>query len=115
MNNLILIGKNKVRLEERDLNLLNDYERKYESIEIISSSERIDSVISHIINVNRNKVKDLVLDKDILINYEVPSNISKKFTFGDIFSIRKYGKYKYLGIIKETKSGNLIIKIDKYI
>ena len=114
INNLILIGRNKVKLEERNLNILSDYKREFDNIEIISSSERIDSVISHLINIHRNKIKDLIKDKDILINYEIVSNVSKKFIVGDIFSIRKYGKYKYLGIIKNTKSGNYIIKIDKY-
>ena len=115
INNLKLINKNKVNLKEVDINLFKDYKRKYLEIEIISSSERLDSIIAHLINVNRTKVKDLVKDKDILVNYEVPSNISKKMQIGDIFSIRRYGKYKYDGIIKETKSGNLVIKISKYI
>ena len=115
INNLIIIGKSKVKIEERDLNILSNYKREYESLEIISSSERIDTVISHLININRNKVKELIKNKDIILNYEVLTNISKKLIIDDIFSIRKYGKYKYLGIIKETKSGNFIIKIDKYI
>ena len=114
INNLNLIGKTKVKLEERGLDLLNNFKREYETLEIISSSERIDSVISHI-NINRSKIKYLVHNKDILINYEMASSVSKKFVIGDIFSIRKYGKYKYLGVIKNTKSGNLVIQINKYI
>ena len=60
INNLINVGKIKVKLEERDLNLLSNYKREYQSIEIISSSERIDTIISHLINCNRNKIKDLI-------------------------------------------------------
>ena len=115
INNLITVGKSKVKLEERDLNILKEHRREYENIEIVSSSERIDTVISHLININRNKIKELVKNKDIILNYEILINVSKKLLIGDIFSIRKYGKYKYLGIIKKTKSGNLIIRIDKYI
>lgn len=115
INNLVLINKNKVILEERKIDILENYKREYEILEIIASSERIDTVISHLIGINRNKIKDLVKDKDILLNYEVVTNISKRINNGDIFSIRKYGKYKYIGVIKNTKSGNLVIRINKYI
>ena len=33
---------------------------------------------------------------------------------GDIFSIRKYGKYKFNGVLKETKKGGYIIEILQY-
>ena len=115
INNIIMINKSKVTLEERDLSILEDFERKYEEIEMITSSERLDTVISRLIGINRNRIKELVKDKDIILNYQVVLNISKKMEIGDIFSIRRYGKYKYLGIIKTTKSGNLVIKVNKYI
>ena len=115
INNITSINKNKVSLEQRDISILNNYKREYDRIEIIVSSERIDTVVSHLININRNKIKDLIKDKDVFLNYEVLINNSKKLEIGDIFSIRKYGKYKYLGVIKKTKSDNLIIGIDKYI
>ena len=115
INNLNLIKKSKVKLEIRDLSILEDYKREYENLEIIVSSERIDTVISHLIGINRNKIKELIKDKDILLNYEVVTNVSKRLISGDIFSIRKYGKYKYIGVIKNTKGGNLVIQIDKYI
>ena len=115
INNLTIINKSKVKLEERDLNILDNYKREYEDIEIIVSSERIDVIISHLININRNKVKDLIKDKDIILNYDILTNNSKKIEINDIFSIRKYGKYKYLGIVKTTKSSNLVVKINKYL
>jgi len=114
INNLIIINKIRVTLEERDLNILKDFERKYLELEIISSSERIDTVISHLIGINRTKIKDLMKEKDIILNYEVACNISKRLEVGDIFSIRRFGKYRYLGVMKRTKSDNLIIRVNKY-
>ena len=115
LSNLINIKKSSVIIEERPLDELDNFKRQYEEIEIISSSERIDTVISHLIGINRNKIKDLIKNKNIILNYELVQNISKKLQNGDIFSIKKYGKYRYNGIYKTTKSGNLIIKISKYI
>ena len=114
MNNLINIGKINVRLEERDLDLLKDYKREYDDIELIVSSERIDTIISRLIGINRTKIKKLINDKDILLNNNLLKETSKKLNKDDLFSIRKYGKYKYNGIIKNTKSGNIIVNIKKY-
>ena len=115
ISNFINVGKSKIKLIEKDIDFLINYKREYQVIDIISSSERIDTVISHLLNTNRNKVKELIKDKDIILNYNILTNYSKKLINGDIFSIRKHGKYKYIGIEKNTKNGNFIIKINKYI
>lgn len=111
--NLLMIGSNKVVLEKRDINLLNNYEREYETIELIVSSERVDTIIGSLIHTSRDIVINKIKDKEILINYEIPkkSSLLKK---EDIISIRKYGKYKYLGIINTTKKNNYIVLVNKY-
>ena len=108
-----MIGNNKVILEKRDVNLLYDYEREYETIELIVSSERVDTIIGSLIHTSRDIVINKIKDKEILINYEIPkkSSILKK---EDIISIRKYGKYKYMGIINTTKKNNYIVLVNKY-
>ena len=113
--NLTKIKNSNVLLEERDLSILKDYRIEYLELEIISSSERVDTIISRLIGINRNRIKDLIKKKDILLNYSNLIDCSKKLQINDVFSIKKYGKYKYMGIIKNTKSGNLVIKIDKYL
>ena len=114
LSNLNKINNNKIELKKIDINYLKDYKRSYEEINIIVSSERIDTIISNLINCNRLKVIDKIKDKEILINYQIPKN-SYKLNIGDIISIRKHGKYKYNGIIKNTKKNNYIISISKYI
>lgn len=109
------VGRSSIELIEKDLSLLEDYERKYKKIELIVSSERIDTVISTLINTGRSVIKEKQEDKEIFVNYEVVKNISKCFKQDDIFSIRKYGKYKYMGIKKITKKNNYIVIIYKYI
>ncbi len=115
LNHFHSIKKTNITLEERDINLLKDFKRSYLGQDLIVSSERIDTIISHLIGVNRNKIKDLMKNKDILLNYNILTNNSYKLHENDIFSIRKYGKYKYVGVIKQTKNGNLVIRVNKYI
>lgn len=112
--NLKQIGKSKVTLEEVDLNTLENYERKYEEYEIIVSSLRIDNVISSIINTSRSKVVDKLKNKEVIVNYEIINKNSYALKEDDVFSIRKYGKYKFIGVIKSTKKNNFIVKYLKY-
>ena len=113
--NLTLIGKTKVSLKEIDLKDLENYERKYEEYNIVVSSLRIDTVIAKIIKTNRNNVISKIKNNDIILNYEILNKGTYILKENDIFSIRRCGKYKYLGIIKDTKKGNIVIKYLKYI
>ena len=114
-SNFLMVGHSYIEVEEIDVDTFKDYERDYEEFELIVSSERIDTVISSIIHSGRNKIKDLIKDKDIMLNYDYLKDTSYKLKEGDIFSIRRIGKYKYSGIINKTKSNNLVIKIHKYL
>ena len=114
-NNFNKISRYNITIERCDLKLLENYTRNYEEIEVIVSSLRIDTVISRLLNINRNKIKGLIKDKSIMLNYELLKNNSYIIKEDDIFSIRRYGKYKYINIIKNTKSNHYIIKVLKYI
>lgn len=114
-DNLKLIGKSKVTLEEVSLGTLDNYERAYEEHEIIISSLRIDNVVAAIINSSRSKALDKIKNKEVIVNYEVINKNSYILKQDDIFSIRKYGKYKFIGIIKSTKKNNYIVKYLKYL
>ena len=109
------IKNSNIELIERDIDLLNDYEPDFEKLEIITSSLRIDNVVAKIIHTNRDQVKDLIKDKKITFNYDLLKDGAKLLKEGDVFSIRKYGKYKFDFIIKNTKKDNLIIQISKYV
>ena len=114
-NNLKIIRNSKVSLEEVNLNTLSSYERKYETKEIIISSLRIDNVISSIINSSRSKALDKIKNKEVIVNYEIINKNSYILKENDIFSIRRYGKYKFLGVVKSTKKNNYIVSYLKYI
>lgn len=109
------IGKYNITLKKLDNSFLKDYERDYEEIELIVTSLRMDTVISRLIQTNREKIKDKIKDKEILLNHELLKNNSYKLKEDDIFSIKKYGKYKFIKVINTTKKDNYVILINKYI
>lgn len=112
--NLRSISKYNIELVEVDIDLLNSYEKKYEVIELIVPSLRMDTIVSKITHISRSKINEIFLKKEVILNYEILDN----FCFlkeNDVFSIRKYGKYRYVGIKCISKSGNKIIIINKYV
>jgi RNA-binding protein YlmH len=114
-SNLTNIKNVSVTLEERNIDYLKDYKQAFEEYEIIVSSLRIDTLVSRIINTNRNSVIDMIKNKNIIVNYEVINKASYLLKENDIFSIKKYGKYKFMGIKKETKKNNYVISYLKYV
>ena len=104
-----------ISLIEKNIDLLQEYHPNFQEITIINSSLRIDSVIAKIIHTNRDTIKELIKDKKIVYNYELLTNGTKNIQVNDTFSIRKFGKYKFIEIEGNTKKDNLILKILKYI
>lgn len=114
-DNLKMVGNKKVSLEEVNLSVLDNYERKYEEKEMIISSLRVDNIISGIINTSRKVALDKIKNKEVVVNYGVMNKNSYILKESDIFSIRRYGKYKFVGIVKSTKKNNFIVRYLKYI
>ena len=104
-----------IKLIEKNIDLLKEYHPNFQEITIINSSLRIDSVIAKIIHTNRDTIKELIKDKKIFYNYELLTNGTKNIQVNDTFSIRKFGKYKFIEIEGNTKKDNLVLKILKYI
>ncbi len=114
-SNLISIRNSKVDLIEKDPYYLKNYKQEYEEFNIIVPSIRVDVIVPKIINSSRSNALEKIKNGDIYLNYELLTKPTYMLKENDIFSIRKYGKYKFNGIINETKKGNIIVNISKYV
>ena len=114
-NELTVIDKYNVKLIEVPFDTLANFKKDYEKIEIIVSSLRIDTIISKVIGCNRENIQKLMKDKSIILNYEIAKKPEYLLKEGDIFSVKRYGKYRFQEIIGKTKKENYIILILKYI
>ena len=110
-----MVRNSHIELQEIDIDTLKDYERAYEKLEFIVSSNRIDTVVSTICHINRSSISDMIKKREILLNHDYLKNSSYKLKDNDTFSIKRIGKFKYNGILKNTKSNHLIIEVLKYI
>lgn len=111
--NINKIKNYNVLLEEVDINYLNNYKRSYEDIKLLVTSLRIDVIIAKITKKSRKDVLDIIKEKEVVLNYEILNKVVN-LKENDVFSIRKYGKYIYKGIERNTKN-NIIINLKKYI
>ena len=114
-SNLTSIKNSKVDLIEKNPYYLKDYKQEYEEYIIIVPSIRVDVIVSKIINSSRSNALEKIKNGDIYLNYELLTKPTYMLKENDIFSIRKYGKYKFLGEINKTKKGSLVIKYLKYV
>ena len=113
-SNLTSIKNIPITLKKEDLSIIENYQREYQGYETIVTSLRIDAVISRITSLSRTMVISKIKNKEVYLNYEILTNNSYVLKENDVFSIRKYGKYKYNKVIKNTKKDNLIISYYKY-
>ena len=114
-SNLMSIRNSKVELIEKNPYYLRNYKQEYEEFNIIVPSIRVDVIVSKIINSSRSNALEKIKNGDIYLNYELLTKPTYMLKENDIFSIRKYGKYKFLGEINRTKKGSLVVKYLKYV
>ena len=102
-------------IEEIPVETLANYKIKFQEINISVTSLRIDNVISSLISQSRKDVLTKFKDKEVILNYEVVTKYIVLLKEGEVFSIRKYGKYYFAGVIRQNKKGKLLLKLMKYI
>lgn len=108
------IRNERVKISEVDIDIKENFKQEYITKEYIVSSLRIDNIVSTITNESRNSVLDKFKNNEIYLNYEDSVKPTRTLHEGDIFSIRRYGKYKFNSILKNTKKGGYIIEVLMY-
>ena len=113
--NFLTIKSSHIELIEHDLKLLENYERSYETLELVVSSKRIDTIISSICHTSRKSIDQMIKKKEIILNYDFLKKPDYQLKEQDTFSIKRIGKFKFNKILKVTKSNHIIVEILKYI
>ncbi len=97
------------------LEKLNIEEPKTQKLEIIVPSMRIDSIVSESIRTSRAKGTEIIKEERVFLNHELVTKGSKEVKTGDILTIRGKGRFKVGNIVNETKKGNLVLEVEKYV
>ena len=97
------------------INELRNFTPKKEELKIIIPSLRLDCIVASLCHTSRNKALEIIQNERVLINYITITKTNTLLKTGDILTIRKNGKYDIINIIGNTKKGNIILNLNKYI
>lgn len=113
MQNLSSVGRVgvSVTVYDDDLTALS---ANYSEGEIIVTSMRIDNFISSVAKCSRQKASEYILSDSVFINYSCVDKVSKVLSSGDTVSIRGIGKFKIGEVLRNTKSGRLVLSVLQY-
>lgn len=115
MCNLKSVGNNPCSVEIVDT--YNSYlpEYKFKEENIISTSFRLDSIVSAITGLSRSKALEIIKTGKVIKDYIVETEKDEMVHENSILTIRGYGKYKILSQVGITGSGRCKILLNKFI
>ena len=90
-------------------------EQKFENLNGIVSSNRLDAIVSFLTKKSRNQSVSHIQAQKVFVNARIVTSNSYECKEGDVISIRGFGKYIYTGISGETRKGRRKVRLQKYI
>ena len=87
----------------------------YDDKLITVPSKRLDSIVSAITNLSRNKSVEPIEKGKVLVDYAEEKNKSRILEIGSLITIRGFGKYKLFSDRGETKKGKEKLLVKKYV
>lgn len=116
LSELVKIGKTPCKVEIVNLEKMKNLPKyNYDNKLITVSSKRLDSIVSSITNLSRNKVVEPIEKGKVLVDYAKMTDKSKIIDIGSLITIKGFGKYKLFSEKGETKKGRERLLVKKYI
>ncbi len=112
-NNLESIGKASIRLKVLALEEAITTDDLWMEQVITVSSLRLDTIISGIHNISRQKSQLFFQQGLVKVNWTTIENVSFECAAGDLLSVRGYGRVKILSIEGRTKKDKVRIVVGK--
>lgn len=111
--NLETIGKAGVKLKELPLDAAIFADVLWVENELTVSSLRLDTIVSGIHHLSRQKSQVFVGQGLVKVNWTTIENVSFECDEGDLISVRGYGRAKIMSIDGKTKKEKWRIKVGK--
>ena len=81
------------------------------AVSILSSSYRIDSIVSLVLKEGRAKSKERIEKEKVKVNHSIVDEPSFIIETGDIISVRGFGRFTVTEQIAETKKGKYRLEV----
>ena len=113
--NLTKIGNVGVKAQLVDLDKIPVPEQKYQIINAVAASQRLDAVVAAMLKLSRREAAALIAGGGVGVNHIVTENTSYMINDGDVISARGYGRFLFCGDKGETRSQRMHIVVKKYL
>ncbi len=90
-------------------------ESEFKSEILLVSSLRIDSFVSAVTGLSRQKSVEEIEKGNVLLNYNIQKDKSTEIKEGDILTVKKIGKFKFQEIKGESRKNKIRINVKKFI
>ncbi|WP_285766531.1 RNA-binding protein [Peribacillus sp. SI8-4] len=111
--NLERIGKASVAIKQLPIGNIIQVQDKWEELVTTVSSLRLDSVLSAVLNMSRQKTQSLITSGKVKVNFKQTENVSEECREGDALSIRGFGRCKIMSIDGKTKKDKWRISLGR--
>ena len=103
------------KIEIINLEDLRKQEIKVEEIKIIVPSLRLDNFVSDLAKTSRSKASQIIDSERVFINGQNETKVSKQVKLGDVITIRGKGRFVVKEFCGNTRSGRIVVKVEKYV
>jgi RNA-binding protein YlmH len=90
-------------------------EPKLVTRQIQAGSNRLDAVVAQVHRLSRSKAQELIQSGQVFIGGRIVQSASVQLHEGEEVSVRHHGKLRYIGPVRKTRKGNLLIQIERYV
>ncbi|MGE1099951.1 RNA-binding protein [Peribacillus simplex] len=111
--NLEKIGNASVSIRQLPIEDIVQVKEKWEEQVTTVSSLRLDSMLSSVLNMSRQKTQALITSGKVKVNFKQTENVSEECREGDTLSIRGFGRCKIASIDGKTKKDKWRISLGR--
>ncbi len=86
-----------------------------ESREAVIASERLDALVAAVYHLSRSEAQKLIAAERVFVDSAAVLRADALPKSGQLVSVRGYGRFRYNGVLRETKKGKLRAAVGIYI
>ncbi len=112
--NIVRIGNSGVSITLCEEGFVPDVKRSFDKLSVPVSSLRLDCVVSELTGMSRSDSKDAVLKGCVYVDHTASERPDRLLTENSVISVRGFGKYKFVSVTGQTRSGRMRTEFLKY-
>ena len=112
--NIVRIGNSGVSITLCDEGFVPDVKRSFDKLTVPVSSLRLDCVVAELTGMSRADSKDAVLKGCVYVDHVISERPDRVLAENSVISVRGFGKYKFVSVTGQTRSGRMRTEFLKY-